>query len=312
MSVQPREDIMANLGKKNGIYLARFHYGGKEYKKSLKTTDRKAAEAAMHRVEDALHRLAIQIISVPGGVDPGDFILTGGTLQRAAPQPKSAKVPSLDEVVEEYTSNLGHLATQNVATIRTHLRNLKKKLGPKAGEPLDRIGARDLEAFLQARLRERSATTLNKERVSVMQFFEWVVAVNYLAVSPAARLTQVKPAGDLPPFRTYQEIETIVRRGGLSPRQILRLWDCLYLSPGEVGELLALVRSRSVYDVTPILHATPAYTGMRRGEVMRLRWSVSRRRARPGRAPARRRRRVTAQVGWPASRCGPATGRWRP
>ena len=52
---------MANLGKKNGIYLARFRYNGKEYKKSLKTTDHKTAEAAMHRVEDALYRLAIKL-----------------------------------------------------------------------------------------------------------------------------------------------------------------------------------------------------------------------------------------------------------
>ena len=41
---------MANLAKKNGIYLARFRFQDKEYKRSLKTTDRKAAEAAMHRV----------------------------------------------------------------------------------------------------------------------------------------------------------------------------------------------------------------------------------------------------------------------
>jgi hypothetical protein len=29
---------VANLGKKGDVYVARFRYGGKEYKKSLKTT----------------------------------------------------------------------------------------------------------------------------------------------------------------------------------------------------------------------------------------------------------------------------------
>ncbi len=106
-----------------------------------------------------------------------------------------------------------------------------------------------------------------------MQFFDWAVAVNHLAVSPAADLPRVKSAGDQLPFRTFQEIESVVARGGLKPREILRLWDCLYLSPAEISELLSLVRERSVYDVTPIFHAVPAYTGMRRGEVMRLRWS---------------------------------------
>ena len=61
MSVQPRADIMANLGKKNGIYLARFCYNGREYQESLKTTDHKAAEAAMHWVESALHRLGMRL-----------------------------------------------------------------------------------------------------------------------------------------------------------------------------------------------------------------------------------------------------------
>ena len=60
---------MANLGMKNGVYLARFRYRGKEFKKSLKTGDRKAAEGAMHRIEDALSatRAAIEEGVVAGG-----------------------------------------------------------------------------------------------------------------------------------------------------------------------------------------------------------------------------------------------------
>jgi hypothetical protein len=64
---------MANLGKKNGIYLARFRYQGTEYKKSLKTSDKKAADGAMHRVEDALHRLAIHSIASVFSFTPQRF-----------------------------------------------------------------------------------------------------------------------------------------------------------------------------------------------------------------------------------------------
>ncbi len=60
---------MANLGVKNGIYLARFRFAGREHKKSLKTSDVGNARAAMHRVEDALHRLAIGLLTVPDRVD---------------------------------------------------------------------------------------------------------------------------------------------------------------------------------------------------------------------------------------------------
>jgi integrase len=264
---------MANLGKKNGVYLARFRYLGKEYKKSLKTTNRKAAEAAMHRVEDALHRLAINVLRVPDGVDPGDFIVSGGTLTAPAPMCQPRAVPTVAVAVRKYTENLGHLAESNRATVTGHLRRLEQNLQAKADGPLDRVEPLDLEGFVRARLRERSPTTVSKERVTVGQFFEWAVAMGYLAASPAANLRKVKPRRDLPPFRTLAEIEATIARGGLSDREVLAAWDCLYLDPAEIAGLLALVRERARHDVSPLLHALPAYTGMRRGEVMRLRWS---------------------------------------
>src|SRR5438477_8091227 len=79
VSVKSHGDTMANLGKKNGVFLARFRHAGKEFKRSLKTGDLASARAAMHRIEDALHRLAIGLLVVPQGVDPGDFIVCGGT-----------------------------------------------------------------------------------------------------------------------------------------------------------------------------------------------------------------------------------------
>ena len=51
------------------------------------------------------------------------------------------------------------------------------------------------------------------------------------------------------------------------------LWDCLYLSPTEIGQLLQIVRDLATDSVSILLHAIPAYTGMRRGEVLRLLWS---------------------------------------
>ena len=45
---------MANLGQKNSVYLARFRFQGKEYKRSLKTSDRKNAEAACPDFDESL------------------------------------------------------------------------------------------------------------------------------------------------------------------------------------------------------------------------------------------------------------------
>ena len=273
VSVKTHGDSMANLSKKNGVFLARFRYLGKEYKRSLKTSDRKDADAAMHRIEDALHQLAINNKRVPKGVDPGDFIVSGGTLEAPTVAVRPGNVPTLQAALEEYKQNLGHLAENHRYTVAVHLRNLLKKLPGKANAPVDQVQQRDLESFLQARLRERASTTVHKERTTIIKLFVWLVKQCYMTASPAADLTPVKVGGDLASFRTVVQIEESIRRGGLSRAEEFKLWETLYLTPAEIAEVLGLVRERATHDVSLILHCIPAYTGMRRSEVCRLRWS---------------------------------------
>ena len=56
---------MANLGKKNGIYVARFRHGGKEYKRSLKTKNKVDAEGALLEIQRVIHRLTVGMLRVP-------------------------------------------------------------------------------------------------------------------------------------------------------------------------------------------------------------------------------------------------------
>jgi len=68
------------------------------------------------------------------------------------------------------------------------------------------------------------------------------------------------------------EIKQIIQRGGLTDEEALDVWECLYLNPQEIGGLLATVRVNAADPMSFVLHAIPAYTGMRRGEVLRLTW----------------------------------------
>ena len=77
----------------------------------------------------------------------------------------------------------------------------------------------------------------------------------------------------LPPFRTIAEVEAMIERGGLDHESELALWDCIFLSPAEIADLLVMVRGRAKCSESFLAHAIPAYTGMRRGELLRLRWS---------------------------------------
>lgn len=262
---------MANLGKKDDIYVARFRFQGKEYKKSLKTASQSDAKGAMHAVEQTIHRLVTGMIQVPPGVDPGDFIVSGGTAKPAAPRKASA--PPLAALIADYLGHQAHIAASYLATQTTHLNNFRERMGPRVKLPCDRITHRDVEQFLQARLKVRKADTVRKERFTLIKLFEWAVDHGQLSTSPAAKLGTIKGGADKKPFRTVSEIEAILERGGLSDVEAADHWDCLYLTPPEIGKLLVLVRRKASKDYAHLLHAIPAYTGMRRGEILRLRWS---------------------------------------
>jgi integrase len=196
--------------------------------------------------------------------------LSGGTLKQA---PRRAqRVPDVATLIDDYLAGQGHKAPSTAYTEGVHLRNLKKKLGAKADAPADRIAHRDLEAYLQARLKERSPSTVDKERTTIIGLFKWAVAHRHLDASPAAGLSPIQGEVELPPFRTIAEIESAIARGGLDSAGINDLWDCLYLTPAEIAGLLSTVRESVDTDFAYLLHAIPAYTGMRRGEVLRLRW----------------------------------------
>ncbi len=261
---------MANLGRKGDVYVARFRYQGKEYKKSLKTTSLVDARAAMHGVEQAIHRLVTGMALIPQGVDPGDFILSGATLKQAPS--RRANVPSILALIDDYLAHQAHIAPSYLYTQTVHLRNFRKKLGKRADSPCDRVTHRDLEQYLQARLKERTPDTVGKERFTLVKLFEWAVAHGILDASPAAGLPAIRGDADKRPFRTVAEIEAILARGGLDDEEAAALWDGVYLRPAEIGGLLELVRGRASKDYAHLLHAIPAYTGMRRGEVLRLRW----------------------------------------
>ena len=265
---------MANLGHKDGVFHVRFRYRGKEYKKSLKTRDRAAAAAACHLVEVTLHRLLTGQAHVPAGVDPGDFVLSGGTLQQPVPPPaKAPRRPTTKVLTEEYlVAQKDLLAPSYHYSQAMHLRHLVRFLGPLADAACDQVGFRELDRYLQGRLVVRHANTVERERVTLLQFYKWAARQDYLPASPAAGLTPIKGGEDRPPFRTMDEIDRLLGRGGLSDVEALRLWDCLYLGPPEIADLLSTVRANAKSDYGYLLHALPAYTGMRRGEVLRLRW----------------------------------------
>lgn len=181
---------MANRGRKGDIFVGRFRSQRKEFKKSLKVRDQAEAEAARRLVGVTLHRLLTGHRQVPPGFDPGDFIVSGGTLTKAVP--KRVDVRPIRDLVQDYLgAQATYLApsTHGLFTILNHwLRHLRGTAAREAGV----VSHADLEGFLRARVAATSEATAAKERRTLIQFFRWAVAQGHLADSPAPALPVFK------------------------------------------------------------------------------------------------------------------------
>ncbi len=92
---------MANVQQKNGVFHVRFRFGGRQYKKSLKTKNRRDAQDACTLVEATIHKILTVQVKIPAGVDAGDFIVSDGTLTVPPPeQPQKPLLPSLQTATE--------------------------------------------------------------------------------------------------------------------------------------------------------------------------------------------------------------------
>jgi integrase len=263
---------MANLSRKGDVFVIRFRYQQKEYKKSLKIRDPKEAEAARNLVEVILHRLHTGQIQVPERVDTGDFIVALGNLKQ--PLALTARPSRIAAGIETYLAAMKtSLAPSTHALFTLHLNHWRKPLGGADRRPMAAVTHAELDAYIRGRATATSEATADKERRTLLHFFHWAVAQKNLTVNPAAEIPVLKGERDRPPFRTLAEVQAILDRGGLTPAEELDLWECIFLGPAEIAGLLTLVRKQARQEVSYLLHALPAFTGMRRGEVMRLTWT---------------------------------------
>jgi len=268
---------MANLGTKDGIFVVRFRYQGRAFKRSLKTRNESAAQAALHIVELTLHRLLTGQLTVGEGVDVGDFIVSGGTwTPPPAPPPPPPIFPNTKDLIERFLEvRKGECAPTYLDAQRYHFDNFKVWLGAAAEGPCDQVTRATLVKFLQHRKKSSDGETVNRYRVTLTMFYNWLAREEDVPPfpCPAEDLPKFKGSRDPDKFRTIAEVEATIQRGGLDEEQVLDQWEAVYLNPTEIAELLALVRQRATDPMSFLVHVIPAYSGMRRGELLRLRWS---------------------------------------
>jgi hypothetical protein len=112
----------------SGRYLARFRFSGCEYKRSLKTDDRKEARALLGRIEYTVQLIERGELEIPKNADPATFIVTSG--KRTGEEEGKAKPLTLKGLFETYQAKLpaGSKEESTLATERGHFKNLLRHL----------------------------------------------------------------------------------------------------------------------------------------------------------------------------------------
>ncbi len=261
------------LRKIKGNWHAAFKYGGHEFTHSLRTKNEKEAEVRLGLIRDTLYRLENGTFAMLPGADVKAFIVSGG---QQATRPTHVSTLTVGAVADVYLAAVESIEANTKKTKTIHLNHMRRLLGQ--GTPLDTIRQSDVQSYAKARRKEKfqgkqtEGYTIRKELRTFRQVWEWACSQGYPTVAP----TWTVEAVDLPkdqgrePFRTFDQIQQIVTRGGLSAKDEARHWETLFLNGGELQDLLAYVQENATASWVYPMVSFVALTGCRRSEAVTL------------------------------------------
>jgi integrase len=267
---------MASLRERGGWFQLIFRYRGRQFTHALKTQSRREAEAQRGLVDRVLMRIRNrEVPPIPPDANVADYLLAGGKVPEV---PRPAEVAlTLKDLADGYQAahRNGALEANSLATVRLHLNHFLDALGQRFA--VRELSAQALQAYIDRRSRRRGAkdrrlspTTLKKEVATLRAAWNWAARTGLASgLFPGRGLTYPK-TDEKEPFQTRAEIQRKIARGGLTPRQVEELWDCLFLTKPEVAEFLAYAEANAYQAFLYPMVAFAAHTGARRSELLRV------------------------------------------
>ena len=258
----------------SGNYQVAFRFEDQKYKKSLRTKDRRAAEARLQRVQELIQLVESGRIAVPEDIDPADFFLSDGATNL---KPKSKAAPrTLRRLCEAFLASIpdGSMEASTIKGLEIHSRHLQRIFG--ASFPVRSMGVTDLQRYVDSRTKETgrrgrsvSPTTIRKELATLRLIWNWARTAEYFERPLPQNGIRFPKTVEKPRFQTYQEIESKVASGNLGEQEIADLWDCLFLTTAEIDQVLSTVRESARHPFIYPMFLFAAHTGARRSEMLR-------------------------------------------
>jgi integrase len=250
-----------------------IRFGGRKFKKALKTTQIEVAEAARVRLDENLRLVSAGRLVIPEGADMPTFLISDGKLNG---KPKLETPLTLGRLFEEYLEHLpdGTMESNSLYTAKVHMAHFERVLGKVFS--VRSLGLDDLQGYVRQRGKEKGRrkgrvcpTTMRKELSTLSAVWSWARATNRVEKSFPNKGLRFPKTNEKLPFQTKEEIHRQITRGGLTETEQEALWDCLYLTPADLEKVLAVIKARSDQPMVYPMILMAAHTGARRSEILR-------------------------------------------
>jgi integrase len=251
-----------------------FRYGGKQFQKSLKTTDNVEAEAAEGRIELTLRELENGRMELPPDADFWEFVRSDGKRTQKA---QVSTFQTIDQLFSRYEQEMppGTMEANSLDTFRLHKKHLLRLLGARTTAKY--ITLSQTQEYVRRRAKERyrgrqiSPRTIKKEVATFRAVWNWGKLHGIVTGDAPTRGLRNEKEDEKPPYLTWKQIEQRIKQGGLATDEVGRLWDTLFLRAAEIRACLEYVRSASRTAFVYPMFVFVAHTGARRSEMIRSR-----------------------------------------
>ncbi len=264
-----RKSASPSRDARTGKWRLHFSYDGKLYRRYY-IDNKRDAQLLQDEVNHRMRRLKLGLESVPQSTTLEDYIFDGAVEAQEKHYRKPQTLSALLDLAEARL--IPPIKAKSTCSIqKIHIGHLRKYIDFSGIDPiLENITPGFFDGYKQIRYAKNIKTDTVKKELSTFQgIFAQAIADGLLQKNVVSEVRRDKSQVPCDRFRTHAEILELQETGHYTAEELRELRRYQYLKVDEIEELIDLAEGKWLQ---PILIAF-AYTGVRRGELLKLEWS---------------------------------------